>query len=52
MSSDGRTFSNGRRKFKHSAMLGMALLSARVAAAQTSPAVEICQRDAGTVRGW
>jgi hypothetical protein len=40
MSSDGRTFSNGRRKFKHSAMLGMALLSVRVAAAQTSPAVE------------
>ena len=40
MSSDGKTFSNGRRKFKHSAMLGMALLSAPVAAAQTSPAVE------------
>ncbi|MGA7026747.1 MAG: cupin domain-containing protein [Pseudolabrys sp.] len=40
MSSDGKTFSNGRRKFKHSAMLGMALLSVRVAAAQTSPAVE------------
>lgn len=40
MFSDGRTFSNGRRKFKHSAMLGMALLSVRVAAAQTSPAVE------------
>jgi predicted cupin superfamily sugar epimerase len=40
MSSDRKTFSNGRRKFKHSAMLGMALLSVRVAAAQTSPAVE------------